>query len=435
MSEPSGNPVLRGITKLFNIERQEAPAVLAGLLMFFFLFTGYFMLRPVRETMGIAGGVDNLQWLFTATFVATLAALPLYGWIASKAARRRILPWTYGFFVLNLLAFAAGLLSQPENLWLARAFYVWLSVFNMLTISLAWSVLADLMATRQAKRLFALIAAGASLGGLTGPLLGTLLVAPLGHAGLLVLSAAFLAASAISALWLQRWRDLHPLPTEETSERRKPLGGNPFAGATAVFRSRYLMGIAIFVILLTSVSTFLYFEQARLVAETFTDRTRQTQVFGTIDTVVQSLAILTQVLVTGRVAQRLGVGVLLAAVPLLVAAGFVWLALSPVFAVFVVVMVVRRAGEYAFVRPGREMLYTVVPAEDKYKAKNFIDTVVYRGGDAISAWVKRGLDLLAEHPALAMFIGAAIALVWAASGGLLGRWHRQREDASPTGRG
>ena len=435
MNERNDNPVMRAIAKLFNIEGREASAVLAGLLMFFFLFVGYFMLRPVRETMGIAGGVDNLQWLFTATFVATLAALPLYGWIASKAARRRILPWTYGFFVLNLLAFAAGLLAQPENLWLARSFYVWLSVFNLLTISLAWSVLADLMATRQAKRLFALIAAGASLGGLTGPLLGTLLVAPLGHAGLLMLSAAFLAASAISAMWLQRWRDKHPLATEDTSARQKPLGGNPFAGATAVFKSKYLMAIAIFVILLTSVSTFLYFEQARLVAETFTDRTRQTQIFGTIDTVAQSLSILTQVLVTGRVAQRLGVSVLLVAVPLIVAAGFVWLALSPVFAVFVVVMVVRRAGEYAFVRPGREMLYTVVPAEDKYKAKNFIDTVVYRGGDAISAWVKRGLDLLAEHPATAMIIGAVIALVWAGSGGLLGRWHRQREEASPAGRG
>ncbi|MET0580652.1 MAG: MFS transporter [Pseudoxanthomonas sp.] len=435
MNESDGNWLLRAITRLFNIEAREAPAVLAGLLMFFFLFTGYFMLRPVRETMGVAGGVDNLQWLFTATFVATLAALPLYGWIASKAARRRILPWTYGFFVLNLLAFAAGLLAQPENLWLARSFYVWLSVFNLLTISLAWSVLADLLATQQAKRLFALIAGGASLGGLTGPLLGTLLVAPLGHAGLLVLSAVFLAASAASAVWLQRWRDRHPLPTEAASARRLPLGGNPFAGATSVFQSKYLMVIAVFVILLTSVSTFLYFEQARLVAETFTDRTRQTQVFGTIDTVVQALAILTQVLLTGRVAQRLGVGVLLVAVPLVVAAGFLWLALSPVFAVFVVVMVVRRAGEYAFVRPGREMLYTVVSAEQKYKAKNFIDTVVYRGGDAVSAWVKRGLDLMAEHPAAAMVIGAFIALAWAATGGLLGKWHRQREDAPPAGSG
>ena len=435
MTKAPGNPALRAMARLFNVEENEAPAVFAGLLMFFFLFTGYFMLRPVRETMGIAGGVDNLQWLFTATFVATLVALPIYGWIASRAARRRILPWTYGFFVLNLVAFAAGFVAQPDNLWFARSFYVWLSVFNLLTISLAWSVLADLLATTQAKRLFALIAGGASLGGLTGPLLGTLLVAPLGHAGLLLLSAALLAASAICAVWLQRWRDAHPLATTEAAGRSKPLGGNPFAGATAVFKSKYLMTIALFVVLLTSVSTFLYFEQARLVAETFSDRTRQTQVFGTIDTIVQSLAILTQLFLTGRVAQRLGVGVLLVAVPVIVAVGFVWLALSPVFAVFVVVMVVRRAGEYAFVRPGREMLYTVVAPEEKYKAKNFIDTVVYRGGDAISAWVKRGLDLLAEHPAMAMLIGAAIALAWAGCGGLLGRWHRQREEDPVAGRG
>ncbi|HZF97883.1 MAG TPA: MFS transporter, partial [Pseudoxanthomonas sp.] len=404
------NPLLRGIVRLFNVEEQEAPAVLAGLSMFFFLFTGYFMLRPVRETMGVAGGVENLQWLFTATFVATLAALPLYGWLASKVARRRILPWTYGFFVLNLAGFAAGFMVQPENLWFARGFYVWLSVFNLLTISLAWSVLADIFASGQARRLFALMAGGASLGGLTGPVLGTLLVEPIGHAGLLLLSAALLAASAGAGHWLQRWRDRNPAHRQEAGDRQRPLGGNPFAGATAVFGSGYLVGISVFVLLLTSVTTFLYFEQAAMVAELFPDRTRQTQVFGAIDTVVQILAILTQLFVTGRVAQRLGVGVLLVAVPLLVAAGFVWLALSPVFAVFVVVMVARRAGEYAFVRPGREMLYTVVPAEQKYKAKNFIDTVVYRGGDAIGAWVKRALDLLAEHPAVAMFIGAGIAL-------------------------
>ena len=382
-----GSPLLRAIARLLNVEERETGAVVAGLLLFFLLFAGYFMLRPVRETMGVAGGVDNLQWLFTGTFVATIAALPLFGWLASKVARRRILPWTYGFFVSNLLAFAAAFQVQPDNLWFARGFYIWLSVFNMLSISLAWSVLVDVFATGQAKRLFALMAGGASLGGLTGPILGTLLVEPIGHAGLLVLSAAMLAGSVFAAHYLQRWRDRHPQAREEIEARRKPLGGNPFAGATAVFKSPYLIAIAVFVVLLSSVTTFLYFEQARLVAETFSDRTRQTQVFGTIDTVVQSLAILTQVFLTGRVAQKLGVGVLLVAVPAIVAVGFVWLAMAPTFAVFVVVMVVRRAGEYAFVRPGREMLYTVVPAEAKYKAKNFIDTVVYRGGDAISAWV------------------------------------------------
>ena len=427
-SSPPRRPTL---TEVFNISPQEAPAVTAGLLLFFLLFTAYFMLRPVRETMGVAGGIDNLQWLFTGTFVTTLIALPLFGWLASKVSRRRILPWTYGFFVLNLLAFAVSFASQPDNLWAARAFYIWLSVFNLLSISLAWSVLADILASSEAKRLFALIAGGASLGGLTGPILGTLLVAPLGHAGLVLLSGLFLAASIAAAMGLRPWRDGQPTPASAATAApsARPLGGHPFAGATEIFRSPYLMGIALFVVLLASANTFLYFEQARLVAETFSDRTRQTQVFGMIDAVVQSLAMLTQVFVTGRIAQKFGTGVLLVAVPLVVAAGFLWLALAPVFAVFVVVMVVRRAGEYALVRPGREMLYTVVPAEQKYKAKNFIDTVVYRGGDAVSGWVKRGLDLISEQPALAMLIGVGLALVWAGTGGWLGRQHRQQENA------
>ncbi|MDX9741620.1 MAG: MFS transporter [Gammaproteobacteria bacterium] len=418
------------LARLLNAEPGELPAVLAGMLMFFLLFTGYFMLRPVRETMGIAGGVHNLQWLFTGTFLATLAAMPLFGWLASRVSRRRILPWLYAFFVLNLLAFAGLMAADPDGVWAGRAFYIWLSVFNLMAISLAWSVLADIFSSAEAKRLFAPVAAGASFGGLTGPLAGAALVGVIGHAGLLTLAAAMLAGSACAAAWLHRWRDRHPpagTAADEDERRSKPLGGNPFAGAMETLRSRYLLGIAVFVVLLATVSTFLYFEQARLVAETFPDRTRQTQVFGIIDAVVQTLAILTQLFLTGRIAQRLGVGVLLVAVPLVVAAGFLWLALAPVFAVLAVVMVARRAGEYALVRPGREMLYIVVPAEEKYKAKNFIDTVVYRGGDAVSGWIKRALDVIGEHPALAMFIGAIVALGWAGTGATLAAARQRRE--------
>ncbi|ANC03249.1 ADP/ATP translocating protein [Pseudomonas putida] len=419
----------RRLDQSLNIQPGEGPAVVAGLALFYLLFTGYFMLRPVRETMGVAGGVDNLQWLFTGTFIATLACLPLFGWLASRVKRRRILPWTYAFFASNLLLFAVLFARDPDDLWNARAFYIWLSVFNLLAISLAWSVLADLFSSEQGKRLFGLLAAGASFGGLSGPILGTLLVSPLGHAGLLVLAGVCLLGSIGAALYLQHWRELNPLPTSTAHPASRPLGGNPFSGATAVLRSRYLLGIALFVVLLASVSTFLYFEQARIVSETFSDRTRQTQVFGLIDTVVQTLAILTQVFLTGRLARRLGVGVLLVGVPLVMAVGFVWLALAPVFAVFVFVMVMRRAGEYALVRPGREMLFTVLPAEEKYKAKNFIDTVVYRGGDALSGWVKRGLDLLGEHPQLAMSIGAILALGWGGTGAWLGRRQRRLENA------
>lgn len=415
------------IARLFNLQRQEAGAVAAGFGMFLLLFAGLFLLRPVRETMGVAGGVDNLPWMFTATFVGVLVVLPLFGWVAARVARRRILSWVFGYVALTLLGFAGAMALGTDAAWTARAFYVWYSVFNMLAISVAWSVLVDVFAIAQAKRLFALMASGASLGGLAGPLLAELLVAPLGHAGLLALSAVFLLGSALAAHRVQRWRDAHPLAPDEAAQRSRPLGGNPLAGATAVLRSPYLLGIAAFVLLLATVTTFLYLRQAELVEALYPDPVRQTQVFARIDFAVQALSLLAQLFITGRIAQRLGVGVLLVAVPLVMAVGFVWLAVAPVFAVFVVVMVARRAGEYAFVRPGREMLYTAVVPEAKYKAKNFNDTVVYRGADAVSAWVKAGIDMVASNPAVAMLIGAGIALAWAATGGALARAHRRLE--------
>lgn len=421
----------RWLIRLFNLEDGEFAPVAAGFLLFFLLFAGYFMLRPVRETMGITGGVDNLQWLFTGTFVATLAAMPLFGWVAARVRRRHILYWVFGFFAANLAAFALGFIASPDNVWLARTFYVWLSVFNLIAISVAWSVLVDLFAVGQAKRLFALMAAGASAGGLTGPLLGVALVGPIGHAGLLSLSALLLVGAAFAARRVQRWRDAHPLETGESARRQLPLGGSPLAGAAEVLRSPYMLGIALFVVLLASVSTFLYFEQARLVEATFADKAAQTRVFGTIDAIVQALAILSQLFLTGRIAQRLGVGVLLVAVPLVTAAGFLWLAFAPTFAVLAVVMVVRRAGEYAFVRPGREMLWTAVSDSAKYKAKNFCDTVVYRGADAVSGWVKAGVDMLAAQPAIAMLLGAGIALAWAVNGHLLARAHDRIERVAP----
>ena len=408
---------------IFAVDREERAAVLAGIAMFFLLFTGYFMLRPVRETMGIAGGVDKLQWLFTATFFTTLAALPLFGWIASKVQRRRILPWTYAFFVTNLIAFAVLFAIDPENVWIARAFYVWLSVFNLLAISLAWSVLADVFDVAQGKRLFALIAAGASLGGLTGPILGALLVRPLGHAGLLALSALLLTASGIAAIYLHRWRDRQGKGVSAAIPREIELGGSIYAGAAAVWRSPYLLTIGLFVVLLAVVSTFLYFEQARIVAATFKDKTQQTEVFGLIDTAVQAMTIFIQMFLTGRIAERFGVKALLVVVPMIMVLGFLWLALAPVFAALAAVMIVRRVGEYAFVRPGREMLYLPLQPEEKYKAKNFIDTVVYRGGDALGGWVKTALDAFAGLPAAVMVIGAVIAAGWGATGAYLARRH------------
>lgn len=433
---PTGTPGL--LQRGFDIRRGEGGAVAAGFLFFFCLFASYFMLRPVRETMGIAGGVQNLQWLFTATFVVMLLAIPVYGAVCARLPRRRFVPWVYAFFVASLLAFAFATRRAPDDVWLARAFYVWLSVFNLFVVSVAWSLMADVFQPGQARRLFALMAAGASAGGLAGPVLGGWLVGRIGLTGLMLLSAALLAATLPGVGYLFGWRrragaGMPGAESDDTGDTRgdrfdpaQPVGGSLWAGLVRVARSRYLLGIGLFVILLATASTFLYFEQARLVAATYPTRAQQTQVFSALDATVQALTILVQLFFSGRVARRYGVTALLTAVPLAVTAGFVLLAIWPTFAVLAGVMILRRVGEYALLRPGREMLFTVVDPETKYKAKNVIDTAVYRAGDAVSAWVKTAIDAFSGHPATVALAGAALALAWGALGWWLGRRHESQ---------
>jgi len=411
------------LAALINARPAELRAALAGFGLFFCLFSGYFMLRPIRESMGIQGGVENLQWLFSATFVAMLVAVPLFAWLNSRVARIHYIDWVYGFFCANLLLFAGLFFGLRDSVWLARVFYVWISVYNLFVVSVAWSLMADVFDAPQARRLFAFIAAGASVGGLVGPAASALLVGVLGQFGLMLLAALLLALAVALKHYLMAWRDVAGAgrPGAERAENpRRPVAGNPFSGLTRVLGSSYLLGIAAFVLLLTTASTFLYFEQARLVAGLFPDRAEQVRVFGAIDFVVQAGALLSQLVITGHIAQRLGVRVLLAVVPGLVCLGFIGLALAPTFAVLVAVMIVRRIGEYAFVRPGREMLFAPLDAESKYKAKNFIDTVVYRGGDALSGWAKALLDLLGQGTLLIALVGAGCTAVWGALGWYLG---------------
>jgi AAA family ATP:ADP antiporter len=328
--------------------------------------------------------------------------------------------------------FALGLLVDPGNVWIARVFYIWLSVFNLFVISLAWSLMADVFNVDQGRRLFGQIAAGGSLGGLVGPLLSTFLVAPLGHAGLLLLSTALLLGTLPFVRYLLKWRARYG---EDVAAHAPPpdarIGGSIWAGLTLIMRSRYLIAISAFVILLTTTTTFLYFAQARLVEATFPDRVQQTQVFGAIDSVVQTLTILIQIFFTGRVAKRLGVTVLLTVAPLVVMVGFGALAVAASFPVLVVVMIVRRVGEYALVRPGREMLFTAVNTETKYKAKNAIDTFVYRAGDVISAWANTGIVAVGTTTAAA-FVGAGVAALWAWTGLYIGRHHDRITQAGRT---
>lgn len=409
--------------RAINARPGELLPALAGFLLFFCLFGGYFMLRPIRESMGIQAGVENLQWLFTATFVVMLLAVPLFAWLNSTVQRIHFIDWVYGFFGLNLLLFAVAFNVLADDVWLARTFYVWISVYNLFVVSVAWSLMADVFDGPQAKRLFAFIAAGASVGGLAGPALSALLANVLGPAGLSLLAALLLVACIALKHYLMAWREVAGAgrPGAQQAENpRKPVAGNPFSGLTRVVRSTYLLALCLFVILLATVSTFLYFEQARLVAELFPSREEQVRVFGIIDFVVQAGALTAQLFITGRVAQRLGLRTLLAIVPALVCLGFIGLALAPTFAVLAGLMIVRRIGEYAFVRPGREMLFAPLDAETKYKAKNFIDTVVYRAGDAISGWAKSLLDMLGQGVLLVALVGALCAAAWGVVGWYLG---------------
>lgn len=411
--------------RAFGIREEELAPAGCGFAFFFFLFCGYFMLRPIRETMGIQAGVNQLQWLFTATFVATLAVVPLFGWLSARVPRATLVTWVYAVFALTMAGFAALLHLQPGSVWAARAFYVWLSVFNLFVVSIAWSLMADVFRMESAKRLFALIAAGASAGGLCGPLLGALLAGAMGPAGLLLLSALLLTATLPLKQWLLRWRAATRTDIGQ-EEMQRPIEGTVLAGISRIFSSRYLMGISLLVVLLATLNTFLYMEQARLVADAFPDTAQRIRVFSALDFTVQTLALLSQIFITGRVAARLGLRFLLTAVPLAVALAFLALAAYPVFGVLAAAMILRRAGEYALIRPGREMLFTAVPPEDKYKTKNVIDTVVYRGGDAASGWVKAGLDMLGYGAALIALLGAVVALGAAALGYGLGKRADQR---------
>lgn len=410
------------LASAINARPGELAAALCGFALFFCLFAGYFMLRPIREAMGILGGVENLQWLFSATFLAMLVTVPLFAWVNSRVPRRRYLDWVYGFFALNLVGFAA-LFQAGESVWGGRVFYVWISVYNLFVVSVAWSLMADVFDTLQARRLFPFIAAGASCGGLAGPALGALLVAPLGQGGLTLLAAGLLAVTLLAKHYLMAWRETRgagrPGAPPSESPARSVLG-NPFSGILLVLRSPYLLAVGAFVILLATASTFLYFEQARLVAASFPERAAQIRVFSLLDFAVQALSLAAQLFIAGRLAERHGPRVLLAGVPALVCLGFLALALAPTFTVLAVVMVLRRVGEYAFVRPGREMLFAPLDAHSKYKAKNFIDTVVYRAGDALSAWAKALLDGLGAGVLLAALAGAGCAALWGALGWYLG---------------
>jgi len=407
-----------------HVRRSELPGLAGGFLYFFFLLCSYYMLRPVRDEMGVEGGVENLQWLFTATFVTMLAAIPLFAAAVRRFPRRRLIPVVYGFFIACIGAFWAWLESGVAAAWAARVFFVWLSVFNLFVISVFWSFMADVFDHRQAARLFGVIAAGGSAGAILGPGIAAALAHRVGPAPLLLLAAGVLALTLPCVAALGRWQhrrvDGGPGPADDGDAA---LGGSLLEGVRAVTRSRYLIGICGFIWLYTTLATFLYFTQAEILAAAIPDRGDRTSVFATIDLATNVLTLGVQLFATARLVERLGLARALALVPGLVALGFMALAAVPTLLAIAVVQVIRRAGNYAVAKPGREMLFTVVSRMEKYKAKNFIDTVVYRGGDAIAGWAFAGLSALGLGLAGTALVALPLALLWLVVGYWLGRGH------------
>jgi AAA family ATP:ADP antiporter len=423
----------RQLARFAKVEPRETAAVVAAFCLFFFVLGSYFAVRPVRETVATLLGRDRVAdlWFYTALFAILI--VPLYGWLIARVRRSILLPWVYGAVAVILGIIGFNIQMDESNLRVGTFFYVWISVLNLMLVSVFWSFLLEMFSAEQTKRLFGFIAAGGTFGALVGPLIARVLVDSIGNSGVLYIgSVGFLGAIICQRILIGIWnRERNERLAAATNNAAitpdEGLGGNPFAGVFIVLRSPYLLGIASFVVLLSAVNTFLYFEQLRIVTETFEDTTRRTEVFATIDFVVQSLTIFSQLFLTGRIASKLGVRTLLTFVPFLMVIGFMLLTVFNVFGMIAALLVLRRWGEYAFIRPGREMLWGSLDTESKYKAKSFIDVPVYRAADYVGAQAKTALDAVGTSPTSAALIGALLGVLWAGNGWLLGRKH---DDAS-----
>ena len=403
-----------------DIGERELRAVLWSFAYFFCLLCGYYVLRPIRDEMGIQIGVGNLAWLFTATFVAMLAVVPAFGWVSSRFPRRRFLPYVYLFFVANLLVFFVLFREKIAVDQARTAFFVWVSVFNLFVVSVFWSFMADLYDTAQARRFYGFIAAGGTSGAISGPAVTTLLAVPLGPVNLLLVSGAFLLAATGCVVQLSKWGTAEV----STSASDRPVGGGLFDGIRLVLVSPYLMMICAYVVLYSILSTFLYFEQQQIVKSAISSSAQRTQLFAAADLAVNVLTLSLQMLLFSRFLRWFGIAGGLVLIPLLSVPGFLALGITPTLVVLMGFGILRRAAEFAICKPARETLFNALSREEKYKAKNFMDTAVYRAADMTSGWMFQGLQAIGLTLSGIAYIAAPVTVLWAAVGVWLARRHR-----------
>lgn len=417
---------------LFEIRPHERRALAWSLLYVFAVLSAYYVLRPVRDEMGVHAGVENLPWLFTGTLLGMIALNPLFALLVRRLTRVRFISVAYRFFAANLLLFALLLAAAtPEqSVWLGRAFFIWLSVFNLFVVSVFWALMVDLFDAEQGKRLFGFLAAGATLGAIAGSSLTAALVRELGATTLFAVSIVLLEVAVFAVRRLSQIAGkLHERPAQEAAEE-SPIGGSVLAGISHTLRSPYLLNVCLFMLLFTVLSTFLYFQQATIARDYFADRVSRTAFFARVDLAVNVLTLVVQLLLTARIMKKLGVAVTLGILPILSVLGFAALAAAPVIAVLVAFQVLRRAANFALARPARELLYTVLSREDKYKAKTFIDTVVYRAGDQLGSWSYLLLSTLGLGIAGVALVAVPLSALWLANSLWLGRRQARLVEAS-----
>lgn len=415
----NGGTLYSTLRRVIDVRAPEVPALAWSWLYIFAVLSSYYIMRPIRDQMGVAGGVNNLQWLFTGVLVGMILLNVPFAYLVKKLPRSRFIPIAYRFFALNILLFAIVLhfADGEQTIWVGRIFFIWISIYNLFVVSIFWALIVDIFNSEQGKRLFGFIAAGATIGAIVGSGLTASLARHV-PIPLLLIGSVILLEVAVFAV-----RRLSKLSTSlgKQPQDGRVVGGSIWAGITHPFKSLYLGGVSLFILLFAITATFLYFEQASIVKANFADRGAQTAFFASVDLAVNVLTLVVQLFFTGRIVRWLGVGITLALLPALTLFGFAALAFIPALSSLVIFQILRRSSDYAIARPTREVLYTVVPREDRYKAKSFIDTVVYRGGDQVGAWTYAGFAAIGLGTSAIAMVAVVLAAIWFLTGLWLGK--------------
>jgi AAA family ATP:ADP antiporter len=421
-SEASGGMIYRLLRRIIDVQPEEVRALGWAWLYFFSVLSAYYVIRPIRDEMGVAGGVNNLPWLFTGTLLGMMLVNPPFAAVVARLPRSKFVAVTYRFFMANLVLFFVlfKTASGSEGIWVGRIFYIWTAVFNLFVVSVFWAFMADVFTRNQGKRLFGFISAGGTLGGIAGAALTTFLVEHLGASYLLWISIVLLEVAVMSVRQLSRVSEALRVK-RGMEQQERAIGGGVLSGISHALKSPYLLNISAYMLLFTILSTFLYFQQASLVEQTIVSRAARTAFFGKVDLLVNVMTLGIQIFLTGRTMKALGVALTLTLLPALSIVGFLTLGMIPTIAVVVVFMALRRAGNFAIARPTREVLFTVLPREDRYKAKSFIDTFIYRAGDQIGAWSWALMGVFGLGITGVSFVAVPISLVWLINGFWLGK--------------